>query len=67
MTTEAFAKKVSHIAQAMAQVQQHKQPGADVSGKIKCPKCHSTLLFNIQPSGISRGRCNAACGVSWCQ
>lgn len=65
MSETTFARPVNHIAQAMAEVQRHREPRCDVSGRIRCPKCRGALLFNVQSSGISKGRCSAGCGVSW--
>lgn len=53
------------VARAMDQVQQHRQPGQEVSGRIPCPHCGSPLRFTVLASGQSRGRCAAAGCISW--
>lgn len=66
MTTPRFSATASAIAQAMAKVQEHKEPGADVTGRIQCPKCGSQLRFTVFSNGISRGQCAARGCLSWC-
>lgn len=53
------------IAQAMAQVHQHRKPDQDVTGRIACTRCGATLSFTVQRDGHSRGACAAAGCVRW--
>jgi hypothetical protein len=55
------------IARAMNEAHQHKPAAGEHTGTMKCTRCGSTLRFTIASNGISRGSCNAACGVTWCQ
>lgn len=58
-------KHHGHVAKAMAAVQEKKPAIGEASGKVPCPACRGGLSFNIQASGLSRGRCG--CGLSWLQ
>lgn len=55
------------VAQAMAQVQQHKPAFGEYSGRMSCTKCGSGLRFTIMSNGLSRGQCSAAGCLRWCQ
>lgn len=59
-------KERSQVAQAMSKVQEHRPSHGEANGKITCTRCGASLHFSIQSTGLSRGRCAAACGVSWC-
>lgn len=67
MTTATFSKLASATAQAMAQVQAHRKPGDDVTGRIQCPKCGSALRFTVLCNGLSRGQCAAPGCIRWLQ
>ena len=55
----------SQVISAMAAVQQHRPEHGEASGRLRCPRCGSSLQFVIQSNGLSRGHCAAACGVKW--
>lgn len=54
------------IARAQAAIQAHKPAQGEHTGRIACTKCGSSLRFTIQSTGISRGQCNAAGCLRWC-
>jgi hypothetical protein len=67
MTTAQFAALAGPTARAMHLVQQQRDPQRDVSGRITCTKCGSSLRFTVMSNGLSRGQCTAAGCVRWCQ
>lgn len=50
----------------MAEVYEQRPKQGEIEGRLRCV-CGASLSFNVQSSGISRGRCTAACGVAWVQ
>lgn len=54
------------LANLVAAVQRQRPEHGEKAGTMRC-SCGATLHFNVQASGISRGRCSAACGVRWCR
>lgn len=54
------------VANLMAAVYRQRPAHGEASGTLACI-CGARLLFNIQSTGISRGRCSAGCGVRWHQ
>ncbi|APW38492.1 hypothetical protein RD110_15835 [Rhodoferax koreense] len=72
MTTTAFLHLQPKIAQALTRVKLAHcappafRPAADVEGVEPCPRCGSKLVFTVSAAtGLSDGRCTAACGVRW--
>lgn len=39
---------------------------ADVTGRIECPWCRSSVRFTVLMNGLSRGHCTS-CQLRWCQ
>lgn len=64
-TSPTIAKR-GKLAHLVAAVQQHKPEHGEKAGTMRCA-CGATLQFNIQSTGISRGRCTASCGMRWSQ
>lgn len=58
-------KQRSQVIAAMTAVQQHRPEHGEASGRLRCPRCGSSLQYVIFSNGISRGHCAAACGVRW--
>jgi hypothetical protein len=52
------------LARLRAEAQSHKPEHGEARGQLRCT-CGSTIHFNIQSTGISRGRCSAGCGIRW--
>lgn len=53
------------VAEAVTKVHRHHDADRDVSGQIECPHCRSPLIFTIEASGRSRGKCLAAACIRW--
>jgi ribosomal protein S27AE len=64
MTTEAFAAKVSPIAQAMKRAYELSTAGTK-EGTFPCPKCGSQVRFTALVPHQSRGQCSAAGCIRW--
>jgi hypothetical protein len=53
------------VAQAMAEVQQHKPAHGEAKGIVPCPRCRGPLRFTIFANGTSMGYCPSAGCVRW--
>lgn len=72
MTTQAFTAIRPKIQAALVHVKTTYcappafKPATDFYGSMQCPNCKSKLLFSASSkSGLTDGRCTAACGVKW--
>ena len=72
MTTAAFVALRPKIQAALVHVKKTYcappafKPAADVAETMPCPRCGSNLAYTVAAStGLSEGRCTAACGVKW--
>ena len=72
MTTAAFTALRPKIQAALVHVKTTYcappafKPVADVAETMPCPRCGSNLAYIVTAStGLSEGRCTAACGVKW--